>query len=74
MENEQCPICNAELEEIVITDDKSLTWQQFTKKVKKQCEEDDDDECIYFHSDEAKRSSRQFRTLNCMINNCPHSK
>ena len=74
MEDEQCPYCKTELDEIVITDDKSLTWQFFNKKIKKSCEEDDDDDCIYYHTDEAKRDSRMFRTLNCMINNCPHAK
>lgn len=63
-------MCRAELDEIVISDDKSLTWEFFNKKLKKKCEEDPEDDTIYFHSEAAKHASLELRTLNCPIANC----
>ena len=57
LEDEQCPICKADLDEIVISDDKSLTWQFFEKKLKRKCEEDPEDDTVSFHNDEARKSS-----------------
>lgn len=74
MEDETCSICRAELDEIVITDDKELEWTFFNKKLKRKCEEDPEDDTIYFHNEESKKAALNFRTLNCMISNCPHSK
>ena len=74
LEDESCPICKAELDEIVITGDKDMTWSFFNKKLKKKCEEDQEDDTIYYHTEEAKKASLQLRTLNCMINNCPHAR
>jgi E3 ubiquitin-protein ligase ZNF598 len=73
MEDEQCPICKTELEEIVITDDHSLDWQYFSKKVMKKCEEDPEDESIYFHNEACKKAALQLRTLNCLLPNCKSS-
>ena len=72
LEDEQCPICKADLDEIVITNDKSLTWSHFSKKLKRKCEEDPEDDTIYYMSEDAKRSSLALRNLTCMIHNCPH--
>jgi hypothetical protein len=55
LEDEQCPICKTELEEIVISDDKTLTWSHFNKKIKKRCEEDPEDDTVHFHNDEARK-------------------
>jgi len=73
LEDEQCPICKADLDEIVITEDKDLTWGVFTKKLKRRCEEDPEDDTVYFHNDAAKESSLALRNLTCIIHNCPHS-
>jgi len=74
MEDEDCPVCREELDEVLITDDKTFEWSMFTKKMSKRCEEDPEDDSIYYHNEEAKRASLQLRTLNCMINNCPHAR
>jgi hypothetical protein len=74
MEDEECPICRAELDEIVITDDKNLTWETFNKKLKKKCEEDPEDDTIYYHNDACYEAGLKFRTLSCPILNCPCSK
>ena len=70
MEDEQCPICRADLDEIIITEDRSLTWQLAKKKLLKKCDVDPEDDTIYFHSHEAKKAALKFRTLNCMIPSC----
>ena len=74
LEDEECPVCRADLDEIVITDDRTLTWSFFNSKLKRKCEEDPEDDTIYYHNDESKRASLQLRTLNCMIHNCPSAK
>ena len=63
-------MCNADLDEIVITDDKDLTWSFFNKKIKRNCEEDPEDDTVYFHNEAAKKASLHLRTLNCLIHNC----
>ena len=70
LEDENCPICKAELDEIVITGDKDMTWSFFKKKLMKKCEKDKEDGYIFYHTEEAKRASWQLRTLNCIMNNC----
>ena len=70
MEDEQCPICKTELEEIVITDDKNLDWKIFEKKIMKKCENDPEDESIYYLNEACKKASLQLRTLQCMVKNC----
>jgi hypothetical protein len=57
LEDEQCPICKTDLDEIVISEDKSLTWAFFNKKVKNKCDEDPEDDTVYYHNDEAKQAS-----------------
>ena len=74
LEDEQCSICKADLDEIVITDDKDMTWKFFNSKLKRKCEEDPEDDTIYFHNENAKKASLQYRTLNCIMKNCPHSR
>lgn len=54
-------MCRADMDEIVITDDKSLTWEVFNKKLKKKCEEDPEDDTIYYHNNAAKAASLQLR-------------
>ena len=57
LEDEECPVCRAELDEIVISDDKTITWEFFNKKLKKKCEEDPEDDTIYFHNAGAKAAA-----------------
>ena len=63
-------MCNADLDEIVITDDKELTWSFFNKKIKRNCEEDPEDDTVYYHNEASKKASLHLRTLNCLIHNC----
>ena len=70
MEDEQCPMCKAELDEVVITKDRDLDWKFFQKKLMSKCEEDSEDECIYYHDSECKQASMDLRNLTCMMYNC----
>ena len=65
LEDDQCPICKAELDEIFITDEKDINWQ---------CLEDPEDETIYFKDEDAKKASLSLRNLSCMIHNCPSAR
>lgn len=57
LEDDQCPICKAELDEVVITDDRELTWSRFDKKFKHKAEEDPVDDTVYYHNEDAKRAA-----------------
>jgi hypothetical protein len=70
MEDEQCPICKTELEEVVITSDRDLDWKFFKKKLAKNCDEDEEDESILYHTREAQEDSMKQRNLTCLILNC----
>lgn len=74
LEDEQCPICKADLDEIIISDDRELVWSFFDKKLRRKCLEDPEDDSIYYQNEEAKKASLAHRTLNCMIHNCLSSK
>jgi len=63
-------MCKADLDEVVITKDKTLTWQHFEKKVMKHCKDDPEDECIYYHDDECLEAGMELRNLTCMFKNC----
>ena len=55
----------------MITDDFDLTWNVVEKKkLLNKCQQDPEDETIYYHTEDAKRASLKFRTLNCMIPGC----
>lgn len=57
LEDEQCPVCKADMDEIVVSDDFTLTWSNFNKKIKRKCEEDPEDDTVYYHSEEARKHS-----------------
>lgn len=38
MEDEQCPICRTDLDEIIITADRDLTWSLASKRLLKKCD------------------------------------
>jgi hypothetical protein len=70
MEDEQCPMCKAELDEVVITQDKELDWNFFEKKLMRKCPEDPEDECIHYSDEECKKAGLHLRNLTCLISNC----
>lgn len=72
LEDDYCPYCKTELEEVVISSDKSLEWSFFKKKLLKKCKEDPEDDTIYYHTPAAEKECLKLRNLTCMIGNCKH--
>jgi hypothetical protein len=50
MKDEKCSICKAELEEILISKNKSITWAEFEKRWRKKAIEDSEDSSILYDS------------------------
>ena len=48
MKDIHCPICKTELEEIVMSDDFTLTFDKFSNELKGELQKDKDDQTIYF--------------------------
>ena len=38
LDDKTCPLCKQTLDEIVVTDDKTLTWERFDKRVRHDCD------------------------------------
>jgi len=50
----KCTICKADLDEIVISSNKDLTWDEFDGKQKKKAYKDKEDETVYYDGVQAK--------------------
>ena len=74
MEDKNCPLCKQELEEIVVTSRRDLTWNEFDRRVRHDCDQDRDDDSIYYTDRKSKIEGMKLRTLTCLINNCQHKK
>ena len=48
MKDIHCPICKTELEEIVMSDDFTLTFDKFSNELKGELQKDKDDQTIFF--------------------------
>jgi len=48
MKDTKCSICKTELEEIIVTKNKQLTWEEFEKKYRKKAIVDEEDESILY--------------------------
>ena len=59
-----------EMEEIVVTGDKDLTWQDFDDDKRETCDIDKHDEDIYYTDRASKMEGMKLRTLTCLINKC----
>ena len=70
MDDEHCSICKNEMEEIVVSSNKDLTWEQFEWKVKKNSIQDKEDDTIYYEDIKAKAEGMRLRTLSCLIKDC----
>ena len=70
MKDKSCPLCKQELEEIVITGNKNLTWDEFDESVRHDCDQDREDDTIYYNDRASKNEGMKLRYLNCLIANC----
>ncbi len=70
MDDKNCTLCKKELEEIVVTQDRSLTWSRFDKTVRHDCDNDRKDDTIHYTDRQSKIEGMKLRTLTCLIANC----
>ena len=68
LEDIKCPICKTECPEVIVSNDRTLTWDQV--------EEDDmikdkEDPAIWYEDSAAKNAGLELRSLQCLIYNCP---
>jgi len=63
-----CTICKTELEEIVISESKGLTWDEFQKSPKAM--QDKVDPTIYYETPKAKAASLKLRSYTCLFKDC----
>ena len=70
MQDKKCTLCKQELEEVVITQDRNLTWRRFDSSVRHDCDQDRADESIFYNDRGCKIEGMKLRTLTCLINNC----
>lgn len=54
MKDNHCPICKTDLDEILIAEDQSLTFEKFKKELQKNAVVDKEDEDIYYENGKAK--------------------
>jgi len=53
LDDKKCSICKTELDEIIVTNNKSLTWSEFDKKLRKKAIEDEEDDSIFYDNKQA---------------------
>ena len=73
IKDHKCSICKTELDEIVISQDKNLTWKEFEEKKPAHPNnlKDKQDPTIYYEDHKAKAAGMKLRTLTCLIKDCP---
>ena len=74
MDDKNCTLCKQELGEVIITQDKKLTWDKFNRSVRHDCDQDRADESIFYHDRACKIEGMKLRTLTCLISNCQAKK
>ena len=68
MDDTHCPICKADLDQIVISKNMDLTWDEFDPD---DCIPDKEDDTIFYEDSKAKTAGMQLRSLQCLMYNCP---
>ena len=68
MNDKNCTLCKTELQEIVITENKALTWERFDNDVRHECDNDRTDESIHYTDRPSKIEGMKLRTLTCLMN------
>jgi hypothetical protein len=70
MEDKKCSICKTELEEVLVTSNKALTWAEFEKRWRKKAIEDEEDNSIMYDNKQAQAAGTELRSLQCLMFNC----
>lgn len=63
MKDKKCSICKTELEEVLVTSNKALTWAEFEKRLRKKAIEDEEDNSIMYDSKQAQAAGTELRSL-----------
>jgi len=67
MDDKHCSICKTELEEMIISQDLELEWENIDLE---DCIQDKEDKTIFFEDAKAKGTAMQLRSLQCLMYNC----
>ena len=72
LKDNKCSICKTELEEIVISQNKNLTWDEFEemKPGLPNHLKDKEDPTIFYEDNKAKGAGMKLRTLTCLMKDC----
>lgn len=70
MQDTKCPICKTELEEVLVTNNKALTWAEFEKRWRKKAIEDEEESSILYDNKQAQAVGMELRSLQCLMYNC----
>jgi E3 ubiquitin-protein ligase ZNF598 len=73
MKDLKCSICKAELEEILVTKNKQITWEEFNNKLRKKAIRDEEDRSIFYDSEKAWSAGMELRSLTCLMYQCTNS-
>ena len=72
MKDDKCSICKAVLDEVIVSKEKYLTWDDFEDK-KNTLQYDREDQTIFYEDGKAKGAGMQLRQLTCLMHNCNSS-
>lgn len=67
MADNHCSICKAECDEIVVSNDMQLVWDDFEPA---DAIQDKEDKSIYYEDTKAKAAGMSLRSLQCLMYNC----
>lgn len=67
MDDNKCSICKTELEQVVVSSDFEMTWDDFDED---ECIVDREDDTIFYVDNKAKSAGMQLRSLQCLMYNC----
>jgi len=70
MHDNKCSICKTELDEILVTKTKSMTWNEFNQKLRKRAIVDEEDDSIFYDGKPAQTAGMELRSLSCLMYGC----
>jgi Zinc finger, C3HC4 type (RING finger) len=70
MKDIKCPICKTSLDEVLIAEDQSITFEKFKQDLQKTAKPDKEDKSIFYESNKAMLASIKLRSFQCMVSNC----
>ena len=68
MDDKKCSICKTELDEVIVSNDRTLTWDQVDED---EIIKDKEDDSIWYEDTKAKGVGMELRSMQCLMYNCP---